>query len=367
MTVITNVTRAGDLPSWLPQDARHYLEHTSSGRPIRSLARGAQVHASTVLRQIRKIENAREDPLIDDALRSLSARLALRGDAGLTPAARADRARAAEHEAAPIVLLTESRITREAGRVLRRLSEQGAVLAMARDMDNAVVVRTGPDGEPQRVAVVERDVAQALALKEWITSADPSARVVRYRITAGGRTALRDLMAQEESGAAGFAEGPAGFAGAEPETGYGMRPPLVESPLYGLARRRDREGVPFLDRPLVAAGERLREDYELSQMDPRLNARVEALTDGVTTAPEGPVEGSSSLAALIRVEKALFDLGPGLGDVALRACCLLEGMETLEKRMGWSARSAKIVLRIALQRLQRHYFEATGKFGPRIG
>ena len=46
---------------------------------------------------------------------------------------------------------------------------------------------------------------------------------------------------------------------------------------------------------------------------------------------------------------------PGLGDVALRCCCRLEGLEAVEQTMGWSARSGKIVLRIALQRLARHY------------
>ena len=64
---------------------------------------------------------------------------------------------------------------------------------------------------------------------------------------------------------------------------------------------------------------------------------------------------------------ALRDLGPGLGDVALRCCCFLEGLEVAEKRMGWAARSGKIVLRIALMRLRRHYEETYGKSGPLIG
>ena len=68
-----------------------------------------------------------------------------------------------------------------------------------------------------------------------------------------------------------------------------------------------------------------------------------------------------------RVAAALRDLGPGLGDVALRCCCFLEGLEVAEKRLGWAARSGKIVLRIALMRLRRHYDETYGSSGPLIG
>ena len=68
-----------------------------------------------------------------------------------------------------------------------------------------------------------------------------------------------------------------------------------------------------------------------------------------------------------RVRAALSDLGPGLGDIVLQCCCFLEGLEITEKSMGWSARSGKIVLRIALERLQRHYEKTGGKFGPLIG
>ena len=48
-------------------------------------------------------------------------------------------------------------------------------------------------------------------------------------------------------------------------------------------------------------------------------------------------------------------LGPGLSDIVFRVCCFLEGLETAEKRLGWSARSGKVVLKIALERLAAHY------------
>ena len=45
---------------------------------------------------------------------------------------------------------------------------------------------------------------------------------------------------------------------------------LSESPLTGLSRRRDKDGKPFLSDALVHVGERLREDFELAQMGPRV-------------------------------------------------------------------------------------------------
>ena len=45
-------------------------------------------------------------------------------------------------------------LSREARRILRRLCETGAVLAVAADMEKAVVVRDGADGSSTRTAVV---------------------------------------------------------------------------------------------------------------------------------------------------------------------------------------------------------------------
>ena len=78
-------------------------------------------------------------------------------------------------------------------------------------------------------------------------------------------------------------------------------------------------------------------------------------------------DGGGSDTARARVAQALGDLGPGLGDVVLRCCCFLEGMEAVERRMGWSARSGKIVLRIALMRLKSHYDDNESNWSPMIG
>ena len=97
--------------------------------------------------------------------------------------------------------------------------------------------------------------------------------------------------------------------------------------------------------------ERLLEDYELALLES--NAPIDwlgAIRSGLSRKSQ-----ASAASALYRARSALADFVPGLGDVALRCCCRLEGLEAVEQTMGWSARSGKIVLRIALQRLARHY------------
>jgi hypothetical protein len=247
-------------------------------------------------------------------------------------------------------------------------------------------VRDGPGNTTTRTAVVERAIAQAMALQAWIVC-DAPGRISRYRITAAGRAALTSLMAEAENGARraqsdgmtqtslaadpGSALDPeaTGETGGSPSAGgrRRVRYCLNESPLLALARRRDKGGRPFLSDELVAAGERLREDFELSQMGPRVAQNWDRfMTAGVQggSMPEGLSRGPE--AARARITAALRDLGPGLGDVALRCCCYLEGLEAAERRMGWSARSGKIVLRIALQRLRRHY-DDLGPAGAMIG
>lgn len=272
----------------------------------------------------------------------------------------------------------EQALQREGMRVLRRLAEPGAVMAIAPDLEKAVVIRDLPDGKSLRTAVLERSIAHAFLLKDWVACRKPG-RVSTYEITSAGRAALKRMVDEEDRRRQGMSEAAAPFG--EQHRVWGerelmddgaarrVRYNLAESPVALLGRRRDRDGKPFLEPELVAAAERLREDFELAQMGPRVAQNWDRfLTGGDRGAfqpDSGLGEGPST--ARSRVAAALRDLGPGLGDVALRCCCFLEGLEVAEKRMGWAARSGKIVLRIALMRLRRHYEETYGKSGPLIG
>lgn len=364
---LPNLNELG-LPTWVPEAACVYLAHTEHGHSIRSLARQNGCHASTVLRQVRRMETRRDDPLVDAALAKLGSKSDLFG-AHNSGKDQDPMNAAVNTPSAP----DEQKLSSEARRILRRLCETGAVLAVAAEMDKAVVVRDTGEGGSTRTAVVDSPIAQAMALKDWIACDQPG-RISRYRITAAGRQALNKLVAEQESRVRGFAEAQAGFdTGREAEAALAEvekdprarkgRYLLAESPLTTLGRRRDKDGTPFLADVLVAAGERLREDFELAQMAP---GAVESWDQFLTAEPVA--EGSDSAnAAQARLQAALRDLGPGLGDVALRCCCYLEGLETTEKALGWSARSGKIVLRIALQRLRRHYEELSQQGGDMIG
>lgn len=353
---------------WLPPAVERYVMHIEFGRSIREIARAQACHPSTVLRQIRKFETLRDDPLMDEAMTWLSALY--------DPLPGTDLRK--ENVLEPVVenqetLPDKGMLRREGLRVLRRLCETGAVLAVANDMDKAVVVREAGTSTA-RTAVVARNVARAMVLKDWIVC-DAPGRISRYKITARGRSALSRMVAEAENRATGFAEMQSGFSslqegdgGAGPN-GRTARFSVADSPLTSLARRRDRNGQAFLSEALVTAGERLREDFELAQMGPGNSVNWQRFLSGEQRQSYVTDQGVSGSPAMARerVVQAMHELGEGLADVALRCCCFLEGLERAERRLGWSARSGKIVLRIALIRLSEYYRSQAGGVERMIG
>ena len=351
-------------------DLKLYLRHIEGGETIRSLAREAGCHASTILRRIRRFEARRDDPLVDQAVE-----------------------RAADQDRGAVPVAPGRTGMRQIARILRRLAEPGAQMVVADGMDKAIVVR-----DEIRTAILDRELAEHMAIRAWVQLLGQG-RVSRYTISAQGREALRAMLAARRGNAmpqgadfsmadpvapevAGCAEEAAPFDHADrhrsweereitdPEDGRRRRTRVnsAESPLLMQARRREPDGRPFLAAELIAAGERLREDFELAQMGPRVTQNWDRfLTSGIDVSRVSVGMGGGSEGARNRVAAALRELGPGMGDMCLRVCCFLEGVEMTERRLGWSARSGKIVLRLALMRLERHYRETYGSGAPLIG
>ena len=123
-----------------------------------------------------------------------------------------------------------------------------------------------------------------------------------------------------------------------------------ESPIAWLASRG------HLTDPQLRAGERLRADYERAGLAARVTMRWDA-------APPGKSRGGAraSDASLARIDAhrrfhaALDAAGPGLADICWRVICAGEGIGGAEKALGWPARSGKLVLGMALDRLARFY------------
>jgi len=120
----------------------------------------------------------------------------------------------------------------------------------------------------------------------------------------------------------------------------------AESPLQRLARLRDRRGRRWFAPALIAAGERLRTDFELAGLRPRMTIRYEPIgPDRRSHRWREGTPGERMLDARRRFDRALAAVGPGLRDILIAVCCYLEGLEEMERRLDWPQRSAKLVLR----------------------
>ena len=132
-----------------------------------------------------------------------------------------------------------------------------------------------------------------------------------------------------------------------------------ESPLAWLARRRDKAGVPLISDAQFRAGEQLRADYTFALLTPRVTASYDGapVARGMKRAAPGTgVElADSAIAARERVNRALAAVGPELSGVLVDVWCYLKGLEEAERKAEWPQRTGKVVLRLALTRLARHY------------
>lgn len=214
-------------------------------------------------------------------------------------------------------------------------------------------------------AIVDGLIGEGLLARtgegDLILTALGTARLARRRSEQGFRAQHGALVPLEGGDAASCA--PRGRQVSE-------RRPVVardESPLAQLAHRRDRDGRAWIEPVHVVAGDRLRADFTRGQMTPRVTSDWSALL-----APTARSSGNggmadlsdTALAARGRVRRAIEAVGPELQGVLIDVCCFLKGLEQVEAERRWPARSAKVVLRLALECLARHYGLSAEARGP---
>ena len=123
---------------------------------------------------------------------------------------------------------------------------------------------------------------------------------------------------------------------------------LAESPLSWLHARG------HIDDRQFDAGERLRADFERAQLAPSITMRWDVVRiKGSGDAGLAPNE--RQMVARDRFDAAIREAGKGLSDILWRVVCAGEGLPAAEKSLQWPARSGKLVLRIALDRVADYY------------
>ncbi|MEM9717249.1 MAG: DUF6456 domain-containing protein [Pseudomonadota bacterium] len=223
--------------------------------------------------------------------------------------------------------------------VMQALREDDTVLALNEALPNAVIVRRDGADVDLKLSVARNDVKDLIS---WgYLRPKLKGKICLYEPTPEGR-----IMVPETSAAPVTFQKVASIALSR------------ESPVRLLARKKSPDGSPFLGPQHVSAADIFTEDFRMAGFADNPVGTLEEVMD--FNFPKGTDPAVTN--AHERLCSALNMLGPDLGDIVLRCCCFHEGIETAERRMGWSARSGKVVLRIALRRLVRHYEEVGAEY-----
>lgn len=248
--------------------------------------------------------------------------------------------------------LAAGAFARNARMILRLLSKLDARLIEAEP--GHWVIES--NGRRRRGQTVEEAIVHELVGRDWLI-AEPSGG---YRISVAGE---RWMMGAGASPSERFADQHRLVQRPARAARGGAQGPVVnetESPLGWLKSRRDKAGEALISDAQYDAGERLRRDFTVAQLSPRVTLSWSTSLPSGSHGRSGPRPDSlevneQALAAKQRFLRALDAVGPELSGILVEVCCLWRGLEAAERSLGWPQRSGKLVLQIALTRLARHY------------
>jgi hypothetical protein len=325
-------------------DVTIYLAHVEGSLSLRAVSHASGRALTSVHRAVRRIESLRDDPLLDRTLDTIGRWTRetistqptfdtdISGEAIVfehSRVTRPDRRRRDGQHTAP------SAEDMQARACLGSLDTEGSFLLVADGAGRAGVFCRS-NGFRRPVHVIDVDLAADLAARDWIRCVSRTAASAKYVSTPAAKRWL------------GQATQTAGAARSRDATGAATRAPLA-----WLERRHGRGAQPLLSRAAIAAAAQMRDDFEIAQAG--LDHTPDWQRFLAAMPPQGPELGDEPAAARRRLARALSELGTGLAEVTLAVCCFDEGLEAVERRMGWAARSAKVVLSIALSRLAAYY------------
>lgn len=125
---------------------------------------------------------------------------------------------------------------------------------------------------------------------------------------------------------------------------------LGESPLGWLMARG------MISERQFAAGERLRADWTLAGLGPRVTMRWDPSPGHAKGAPHQHMDPTlAQISARQRFDGAIAQAGSGMNDILWRVICAGEGLASAETALGWPKRAGKLVLGLGLDRVADFY------------
>jgi hypothetical protein len=242
-------------------------------------------------------------------------------------------------------MIGDNELQREARRVLRRMEGERSVLSRLDDGRYALLREGKSDRSHTRVMA---DAVAGFRARDWVTPRGTTPE--SFSLSAVGAAWLRRTLAdgdpyevQHQLRVKRLIVDPDGVERLADAN-------EAESPLTWLKTRG------MIDTVQCEAGERLRRDFTLAQLAPRMGVDLTApIVLGKRGSDRDVTFTETVIAAKQRFSRAMKAVGPGLNDLLFDICCHLMGLEDAENGFGWPKRTGKVVLVIALDRLAAHY------------